>query len=135
MTYFTGATVERIVAFAVPMNAGAELVPVGVTVCVCVPSALPVKIGATTVAFAAVAASALGAVLTTLLPALTVIVLAALVPAGVPALTAELVFELPVKVGAATEPAGVTLASGGVEPDIAEPSELPIVPLLGLPAA
>ena len=99
------------------VNAGAEFVPDGVSVCVCVPSAEPVNVGAANViVFAPRAIVVPASAVIVGVPLLLVVnlvpvaaaVVVAFVPAGVPAETADVTCaEVPVKVGAATDPVRV----------------------------
>ncbi len=98
------------------VKAGAEFVPAGVSVCVCVLSAEPVNVGAGSVRVFApraivVPARAVGTGVPLLLVVNFVPVAAidvvAFVPAGVPPLVADVVPCCPEKTGAATEPVSV----------------------------
>lgn len=112
-----------------PVKVGALFVPVAVVVWVWVPRALPVNVGVCAIALAT------PPVVLESAP----VVSALIVPAGVPPLTALDVTEFPVKVGAATVPAGVNDAvalvgtPAGHETTCAGPVTVPFVPA-GVPA-
>lgn len=123
-----------------PVKLCALIVPVAVRVCVCVASALPVKVSAGTVcvcvpraepvnvgvwamAFATppVVLESAPVVSALIVPAgvppeVAPVVAVLLVPAGVPALTAEVVADVPVSVACCTVPAGVIVAFPPVVP-------------------
>lgn len=103
-----------------PLKVGVLTVPVGVSVCVCVASAEPVKVSAGTVNELPgdEPPIVLNAPLEVpaLLPVTVATVAVPLVPAGVPALTALVVPWLPAKVGVETVPAGVMLSVPPVPP-------------------
>ena len=97
--------------------------PAGVSVCVCVPSAEPVKVSAGTVRLGAVAEQAVAPLVPIFAvdAQLPVVVVLPFVPAGVPAETADVVWlVLPVNVGCDTAPVGVI---------VAEPPDAPTSPL------